>query len=176
MISKTPQQLARLSHASREDFVRALGGIFEHSPWIAERAWEQRPFANVAALHQAMCEVVAQATLAEQLGLIRAHPELASKAAVRRELTESSNREQAGAGLTECSPEEFARLVELNRRYRDKFGFPFILAVRGHDRASVLRHFAARVERTRDEEVSECLAQIGRIALFRLQDLLGTAS
>lgn len=167
----TLDELNRLD-ASR--FVDVLAGIFEHSPWVAEAVAAQRPFADVPTLHAAMCRAVAQADESVRFALIRAHPQLASKAAVRRELTDASNREQGGAGLTACSPEEFARLSELNARYQQRFGFPFILAVRGYDRAGVIAQMATRVERDRDAEFAEALRQIERIAAFRLNDLLGT--
>lgn len=164
--------LRELSAMTESAFVDALGGVFEHSPWVAKAAFAARPFATLTALHSAMVEAVDRATQDAQLALIRAHPELASKAAVRKELTEASNREQAGAGLTECSPEELARLQQLNRDYNAKFSFPFILAVRGHNRQSVIESFARRLASARDVEMRECLAQIAKIASFRLQDLV----
>lgn len=164
--------LDELNRADAAVFVEALGGIFEHSPWVAEAVVDSRPFADMGALHAAMCDAVARADATAKLRLIRAHPQLASKAAVRQELTEASNREQSGAGLTECSAEEFARLSELNDTYQQRFGFPFILAVRGYDRAGVIAQMAARVERDHDTEFAEALRQIERIAAFRLNDLL----
>ncbi len=112
-----------------------------------------------------------RATDDEKLALLRAHPELAGKAAVRGELTADSTKEQSGAGLAHCTPEEFATITELNRRYNAKFGFPFILAVKGYDRAGILREFARRVEHDRATEFAECLAQIARITRFRLEML-----
>jgi len=165
-------RLDELNHCDRAEFVAALGGIFEHSPWIAERACAARPFATVDALHRAMVEAVHAAPEDARLALIRAHPELAGKAAIRGELTADSTQEQAGAGLSQCSPEEFERLTALNTTYNAKFGFPFILAVKGHDRASILREFARRVERDRAVEFDEALAQIARIARFRLDALV----
>jgi 2-oxo-4-hydroxy-4-carboxy-5-ureidoimidazoline decarboxylase len=164
--------LAELNGADRATFVAALGGVFEHSPWVAEGAYAARPFARVEDLHRAMVDVVQRAAPARQLALIRAHPELAGKAAIRRELTSASNAEQSGAGLTECSPEEYAKLQALNARYNAKFGFPFILAVKGYDRTGVIAEFERRVERTPDEEHEESLRQVGRIAGFRLDALL----
>jgi OHCU decarboxylase len=164
--------LAELNRAEPADFIAALGGIFEHSPWVAEAVVGQKPFASVDALHAAMVDAVAAASAARQLALIRAHPELAGKAAIRGELTTASTSEQAGAGLSACSPEEYARLTALNARYNARFGFPFILAVKGYDRAGVIAVFEARAERSVDEERSENLRQIARIARFRLADLL----
>ncbi len=162
--------LAELNAMSAAQFTAALAAIFEHSPWVAERAAARRPFASRLDLHAAMCEVVAQASTAEQLDLIRAHPELAGRAAVRKELTADSTREQQGAGLDACSPEEFSRLQDLNRRYHEKFGFPFIVAVRGHDRAAILAALEARLQNANDDEFRTALQQIGRIAFFRLND------
>src|SRR5205823_5310745 len=133
-------------------FVATLGGVFEHSPWVAERAYASRPFESIDALHRAMVETVQRASEAEQLALLRAHPELAGKAAIAGELTAESTNEQASAGLGACTPEELAQIDELNRRYNERFGFPFILAVRGLDRRRILNEFARRVEREHDIE------------------------
>jgi len=165
--------LAQLNSMPPAQFADALNGIFEHSPWVAERVSAQRPFASVLDLHAAMTSTVAEASDAEQLALIRAHPELAGRASVRTELTAESAREQSGAGLDSCSPDEFSRLHELNKAYTDKFGFPFILAVRGHSRASIIAAFAARVQNAAVTERREALAQIGRIAGFRLAEAVG---
>ncbi len=119
-----------------------------------------------------MLRVVQSASRGEQLALIRAHPELAGRAMIANALTSDSTKEQSGAGLTSCSPEEYERLVELNDRYNAKFGFPFILAVKGYERAGVIAEFARRVERDVDSEFAEALQQIGRITRFRLSALL----
>lgn len=156
----------------RGTFVTAFGGIYEHSPWVAERAFAQAPFASVAGLHAAMSAAVRDATAAEQLALIRAHPQLAGRAAIRGELTEASTREQQGAGLDQCSPAEYARLTTLNAAYEEKFGFPFIIAVRGHTRASIIEAMQARLANDIAHEHAEALRQIDRIAGFRLQDLV----
>jgi len=164
--------LSVLNTISVDEFVRILGGIFEHSPWVAERVAAQRPFANVSALHEAMTRCIQDAGEAAQLALIRAHPELAGKAAIRGELTPESTNEQAGAGLAHCSPEEFAALTSLNQAYREKFGFPFILAVRGYDRAGIIEQFQRRLGLTPEDEMAESLTQIYRIGRFRLDDLI----
>ncbi len=161
--------LRELSAANRADFTRALDGIYEHSPWVAERAWAARPFASAEALRAALAQTVEQAEPAEQLALLRAHPELAGRAAVRGELTELSRQEQGGAGLDRCSPEEFARLTDLNTKYSRRFGFPFIIAVRGHTRASIIEALAQRLANTREQELTEALRQIDRIAAIRLR-------
>jgi 2-oxo-4-hydroxy-4-carboxy-5-ureidoimidazoline decarboxylase len=164
--------LNELNGCDHAHFVAALGGVFEHSPWVAARACAARPFANVAALHAAMVAAVRAADADEQLALIRAHPELAGRAMVRAELTAGSAREQAGAGLTECSPQEFARLAALNARYSSKFGFPFILAVKGRTRAGIIDELARRVENDRAAEFAACLDEIARIARYRLDALI----
>lgn len=164
--------LAELNALDRSRFVAALGGVFEHSPWVAEAVWSQRPFTSVDVLHAEMVEAMLDATEDAQLALIRTHPELAGKAALRGTLTADSSAEQSGAGLTQCSPEEFARLQELNRAYRNKFGFPFIIAVKGLDRSAIIARFAERLQRNRDLEFAEALAQIARVARFRLEALM----
>jgi len=158
-------------------FVEALRGIYEHSPWIAERASGLRPFASAAALKQALQATVTQASEDEQLALLRAHPELAGKAAIAGELTAESTGEQAASGLNRCSPEEYAVLHALNAQYKEKFGFPFILAVkgptgRGLTRAAIIETFARRLKNTRGDEMRECLRQVHRIAEIRLNELL----
>ena len=162
-----------LNQAAPEAFVAALAGIFEHSPWVAERVLAQRPFASVAALHAAMCAAVQGAGSELQLALIRAHPQLAGKAAVRGELTEASTSEQRGAGLDQCSSEEFAVITQLNAEYDQRFGFPFIVSVKGHTRSSIIANMRARVGHEREAEIAEALRQIERIAGFRLGALLG---
>jgi 2-oxo-4-hydroxy-4-carboxy-5-ureidoimidazoline decarboxylase len=164
--------IAQLNTMPVAEFVHVLGGIYEHSPWFAETAAVQRPFANAAALAEALRNAVDQAGEAAQLKLVRAHPELAGKAAVRGELTAESTREQSGAGLNLCTPEEFDRLQSLNARYNEKFGFPFILAVRGYDRHGIIAEFARRVENSPEVELQTCINQIHRIAQFRLDDLV----
>lgn len=164
--------LDEINSCAQSDFTAALGAIFEHSPWIAEQAWPQAPFATIEHLHSAMCMLLAAAPQVAQLELIRAHPELAGKAAIRGELTDASTREQSGAGLSQCSPDEYAELTRLNDTYHEKFGFPFILAVRGHTRASIIANMAERVGNNRESEIATCLTQIARIARFRLGDLI----
>jgi 2-oxo-4-hydroxy-4-carboxy-5-ureidoimidazoline decarboxylase len=168
--------LAQINAMNEAEFVQALGGVFEHSAWVAQRALADRPFASVEALHAAMVGVVDRASQAEQLALLRAHPELAGKAAIRGDLTADSRSEQSGAGLSQCSAEEYARLTELNARYNARFGFPFILAVKGYDRAGIIAEFARRVTRQHDVELAECLRQVGRITRMRLDTLIGRAA
>jgi len=170
--------LASLNTLDADAFAAALHGIYEHSPWIAERAAQRRPFATLAALKRALQETVDSAAEAERLGLLRAHPELAGKAAIAGELTAESTGEQAASGLNLCSPDEYARLHALNAEYNEKFGFPFILAVkgptgRGLTRSVIIDTFARRLKNTRPDEFAEALRQVHRIAEIRLNALLG---
>ena len=167
----TPAELQSLDYDS---FVTAFGGVFEHSPWVAEHAFAAGPFATVDELHAAMLRVLANAPHSEQLALLRAHPELAGKAAIRGELTVDSTSEQTGAGLDRCSPEEFAQITTLNANYNATFGFPFIIAVKGLDRAGILSEFARRSGQAPDVEFAEALRQVARITRFRLNALIGT--
>jgi len=170
--------LSALNAADRAAFVALLEGIYEHSAWIAERAHAQAPFKSLVHLKQALADVVRQASEAEQLGLIRAHPELAGKAMVSKTLTAESTNEQGRAGLTDCTPQEFERLQQLNADYNAKFGFPFILAVRGPrglglPRSEIIATFARRLQHHPDFERAECLRNIHRIAEIRLNDKFG---
>ena len=164
--------LASLNHASRPEFTAALGGVFEHSPWVAERAWATRPFASVDTLHQAMVDAVRAASADERLALLRAHPDLAGKAARAGAMTTSSVAEQASAGLDRLTDEEFARFEALNAAYRERFGVPFIIAVRQHDKAGILREFARRVAHTEAQEIEAALGQVFAITRMRLDALV----
>jgi 2-oxo-4-hydroxy-4-carboxy-5-ureidoimidazoline decarboxylase len=160
--------LAELNTLDRLAFVDAVGGVFEHSPWVAERAWERRPFSSVDDLHDVMADEVARATHAEQLALLRAHPDLGTRA----RMTAASSGEQAGAGLDRLSPETYERLMRLNAVYRARVGFPFILAVKGATADDVLSAIARRVEAPPDDEWTEALTQVARIARGRLNDIV----
>ncbi|MBL8350139.1 MAG: 2-oxo-4-hydroxy-4-carboxy-5-ureidoimidazoline decarboxylase [Burkholderiaceae bacterium] len=169
--------LHQLNAATAADFVALLDGTYEHSPWIAERA-AARPFASLAQLKQAMVKVVREAGVDAQGALIRAHPELAGKAMVSRTLTTESTNEQGKAGLTDCTPGEFARIQQLNADYNARFGFPFILAVRGPrglglGKAEIIASFARRLANPVDFERDEALRNIHRIAEIRLADKFG---
>lgn len=164
--------LSELSRLNQADFTQALAAIFEHSPWIPERAWAARPFASIDALHDAMMAVVRAASRDEQLGLIRAHPELAGKEAAAGQLTDASTHEQRGAGLDQCSAPELARLRAANADYRERFGFPFIIAVKGRNRYQIMDEIDARLRNDRETELATSLDQIGQIARFRLAALL----
>ena len=166
--------LAELNRLTRPQFEAALGAIFEHSPWVASDAYAARPFSSIESLHAAMTHAVLQASPERQLALIRAHPELAGAEAKEGTLTAHSSGEQARLGLTALSKTEFARITELNRRYREKFGFPCIIALRLHaTRESVLAEMERRLANDRDTEMRNALAQIGHIARGRLAKLLG---
>lgn len=165
-------KLSELNRLAPARFVAALGGVFEHSPWVAAAACERRPFTSIDALHAAMVEIMEGAPADAQLALLRAHPELASKAAIRGELSNDSNREQAAAGLTRCSAAEFARLHALNRAYDAKFGFPFIIAVKGLERGEIIARCAERLARDRASEFATALGEVARIARHRLEALL----
>ena len=163
--------LEALSQLDREAFRRVLGGVFEQSPWVADRAFDRRPFATLEALHAAMVAVVRSASRDEQLVLIRAHPDLAGKAARGGAMSAASVAEQASAGLDRLTDEEYERFERLNAAYREKFGFPFIIAVRRHDKHAILATFEARLRNDLDVEVQAALAQIAAIARLRLDAL-----
>ena len=160
--------LEALNGSSRADFVARLGGIYEHSPWVAERAFAARPFASKDALHAAMQRTVQGASPDEQLALIRAHPELLGKLEAAQ-LTEASRGEQAGAGLDRCTAAQKSRMQALNQAYREKFGFPFIVAVKGLDWAGIIERIEARLRNAREVEFATALQEIDRIARFRLE-------
>ena len=164
--------LQELNCLPAPQFVAALSGVFERSPWVAERVAALRPFRSRLELHEAMCAAVERASIDEQLMLIRAHPELAGRAALRGELTAESTREQQSAGLATCTPEEFARLQRLNAAYTQKFGFPCVIAVKDLDRPSVIAALESRLENRLEHERAVALREIGRIAGFRLAELV----
>ena len=164
--------ITALNQLNRPAFAKLLGGVFEHSPWVAEAAWAHGPFASATHVHAKLCAVMQAAPRARQLALLRAHPELAGKAMVAKSLTADSTNEQTRSGLTQCSPEEFATLQRLNAAYNKKFGWPFILAVKHLERATIIATFTARLEATPTTEFAECLANIEKITGWRLADLL----
>ena len=165
--------LAWLSAATRDEFVAALGGIFEHTPWIAERAYAAQPFASIDALHRAMVDALAATTPEAKLALIRAHPELAGKEAATGTLTIDSRGEQSSAGLDRCTADELARLRDGNLAYREKFGFPFVMAVKHRSTREILDALQARLAGTREAEFERSIAEIETIARLRLAALFG---
>lgn len=160
--------LAELNACDCERFVESIGWVFEHSPWVAERAWRARPFASFDALHAALDHAMTTATRDEQLALLRAHPDLGTRA----RMTDSSAAEQAGVGLDRMAPEPFARLQRLNAAYTQKFAFPFLFAVRGSTADQMLAALDQRLGRTAAEEFDEALRQVSRIARFRLESTI----
>jgi beta-ureidopropionase / N-carbamoyl-L-amino-acid hydrolase len=170
--------IEKLNKATSADAAVMLAGLYEHSPWIAQQALQQRPFRSLAALKHCLAKVLAAATGDLQVALIRAHPELAGKAMQAKKLTEESANEQLKAGLTQCSHEELATISKLNAAYASKFGFPFILAVRGArglglSKTQILASFERRLHNHPEFEKQECLRQINRIAGIRLNDKFG---
>ncbi|NBA93847.1 2-oxo-4-hydroxy-4-carboxy-5-ureidoimidazoline decarboxylase [Pseudomonas sp. R5(2019)] len=162
------------SSLDRDAFVAAFADIYEHSPWVAEKAFDLGQLSEldvIENLHQRMSDILLSADHDSQLALINAHPDLAGKAAVQGQLTEASTNEQAGAGIHQCTAEEFARFTELNDAYKAKFKFPFIMAVKGSNRHQILAAFETRIHNSAEAEFKEALAQINLIALFRLLQL-----
>jgi OHCU decarboxylase len=166
--------LDALNAADEAAFVARLGGIFEHSPWIAARAWKRRPFSSIEALHRSMCREVSSATRDEQIALIVAHPDLVGRAARCGMLTTASRDEQASAGLDRLSPQEIATFEELNAAYRARFGFPFVICVRESRKAAIVRGLRERVRNAREAEIETALAEIAKIARLRLDDAVRT--
>ena len=165
----------RPSALSKGDFVTRFGGVFEHSPWIAERAWEDEmgpAHDSATGLHNALARKFRSASEDERLGVLTAHPDLAGKLAAAKRLTAESTAEQASAGLDALTAEEHAAFTDLNTRYTQKFGFPFIIAVRDHDKAGILAAFQRRVDHDRDTEFTEACRQVERIAQLRLKEML----
>lgn len=171
-----PLTVADVSALGHGDFVARLGDIFEHSPWVADRAWAARPFGDVDTLHAAMAAAVENASATEQLALIRAHPELAGREAAAGTLTAASTDEQRGAGLDRCSADELARLRGLNAAYRERFGFPFVIAVKGRSRREIMDIIEMRLQRDADTEFRTCLDEIAKITRLRLDALFARAS
>lgn len=168
----SPLRIADLCTMAREDFVRTFGDVFEHAPWIAEAAWPQAPFSGVAALHAAMMRVLDAAPDEKKLALIRAHPDLAGKAALRGELTAASTNEQRRSGLSDLGADELSRFHALNMAYREKFGFPFVMAVKYSNKSDILDAFVERLKNDIAAERERAIAEIGKIARFRLDDIL----
>jgi 2-oxo-4-hydroxy-4-carboxy-5-ureidoimidazoline decarboxylase len=163
-----PYSLSELNQMSQTEFVAALGAVFEDTPTIAQTAWHKRPFKSLTDLHQSMVDVVEAFTTDEQLALIRAHPDLGSKA----KMAEASVKEQSGVGLDRLTAEEYDRFHSLNQAYKDQFGFPFIIAVKNHTKSSILEAFEQRLQNSATAEQTQALTEIYQIAHFRLRDLV----
>jgi 2-oxo-4-hydroxy-4-carboxy-5-ureidoimidazoline decarboxylase len=166
-----PFTISKLNDLTQAEFTRLVGPVFEHSPWIAEAAWSQRPFTSVEQLHAALCQTVRAAGQEKQLALIRAHPDLVGRAALAGALTRESTGEQAGAGLNALSPAEMALFQKQNAAYREKFGFPFVICARLNKKAAILAGFERRLKNSPAQEISAALEEIFKIAELRLRDL-----
>jgi 2-oxo-4-hydroxy-4-carboxy-5-ureidoimidazoline decarboxylase len=168
----TTMTITQLNSLSRDEFVRIVGPVFEHSPWIAEAAWLKRPFASVEELHSALGAVVRAAGEEKQLALIRAHPDLVGRAAPANALTPESTREQASAGLGALTPAEIAAFQTSNAAYREKFGFPFVICARLNKKDAILHGFRVRLSNSREQEIETAREEIFKIAWLRLQDTI----
>jgi 2-oxo-4-hydroxy-4-carboxy-5-ureidoimidazoline decarboxylase len=164
--------LAEANELDREGFVERFGPLFEHSPWVADAAWYSRPFGSLEELHRAFEGAMRVAPRERQLDLIRAHPDLAGKAAVAGDLTPESAREQSSAGLDRLTPEEYKAFTEMNREYRKKFGIPMIVCVREHTKESIMDNARERLKNSSEEEIETALGEISKIARLRLGDLI----
>jgi 2-oxo-4-hydroxy-4-carboxy-5-ureidoimidazoline decarboxylase len=164
--------LAEINSLGRAAFTGTLGHLFEHSPWVAEATWPQRPFRDAAHLHTALCATMRGASRERQLALIRAHPDLAGRLAQQNRLTAESAREQASAGLGQMGADELAAFEKLNATYRERFGFPFIICARLNARAAILAAMQARLGNPPETEFQTALGEIEKIARLRLDDLV----
>jgi len=164
--------VTQLNQDGRETFMNAVGFAFENSPWIAERAWEERPFESVGHLHARMVAIVEQAPLEKRVALIAAHPDLAGRVAREGRLTPASQNEQSAAGLDRLSNEERERFERLNATYRERFAFPFVICARENTKESILAALEQRSHNDRDTEVATALAEIAKIARLRLEGAL----
>lgn len=171
-MSRAKVSLSGLSGLNQPAFTTLLAGIFEHSPWVPERAWNHRPFNTIDELHECMVHVVNQASHAEKLALIIAHPQLAGNEAQAGTLTQASTQEQRGAGLDQCSSDELRRLRSLNTQYMEKFGFPFIIAVKGRGRYEIMDALESRLAYSPQTEFQTSLNEIAQIARFRLDAMI----
>jgi 2-oxo-4-hydroxy-4-carboxy-5-ureidoimidazoline decarboxylase len=156
----------------QEHFVVALHALFEGPPWIVAQSWHARPFASLAQLHQALCNVMLSASTEQKVALLQAHPDLVGRAALAGTLTPESTSEQASAGLDQLSPTEIATFTQLNQAYRNRFGFPFVICARENKKASILAGFSTRLEHSRTQEIEIALAEVAKICFFRLHDLV----
>ncbi|HSV62060.1 MAG TPA: 2-oxo-4-hydroxy-4-carboxy-5-ureidoimidazoline decarboxylase [Chthoniobacterales bacterium] len=161
-------KLAELNAMDRVEFVRVVGPVFEHSPWVAARTEAQRPFSSREALHAALVDTVEKASNEEKVCLIRAHPDLIGD----DELTAASKSEQASAGLSDATAEEAKQFREWNRQYRERFGFPFVICARLNKKEAIARAFPVRLRNSREEETKTALQEISKIAELRLKDLV----
>jgi 2-oxo-4-hydroxy-4-carboxy-5-ureidoimidazoline decarboxylase len=173
-MGETRWTVADVNAWDREEFVARLGFLFEHSPWIVETAWAERPFGSRGDLHRALTATVAQAGEERRVALIRSHPDLVGRAALAGTLTRESSSEQQAAGLDpgRLTPEEIARFGDLNESYTTRFGFPFVICARENTKATILAGFAARLGNNRETEIATALAEIAKICWYRLADVV----
>ncbi len=164
--------LTEINRLPLADFVRVIGPVFEHSPWIAAATWAQKPFTDIEHLHEALCVTVKESSEEKQLALIRAHPDLVGKLALAGALTRESTGEQASAGLDQLSPDEVAVFQKNNAAYQKKFGFPFVICARLNKKAAILTGFERRLQNAGAEEIQTALGEIFKIAHLRLGDLI----
>jgi 2-oxo-4-hydroxy-4-carboxy-5-ureidoimidazoline decarboxylase len=164
--------ISQINQFEQKDFVRAVGPVFENSPWIAETTFVKKTFANFETLHNALCETVKNSGTGKQLSLIRAHPDLVGKIALAGQLTKESTDEQADAGLNKLSPEEIELFQKQNAAYKNKFGFPFVICARLNKKDAILKGFETRLKNSREREIETALAEIFKIADLRLRDLI----
>lgn len=173
-LNTNAEDIERINGLSESEFVEQFGDLFEHSPWVAAATWPKLPFSDGKSLHEGFCLSLREAAPDQQMELIRAHPDLVGLAARAGRLTAASAREQSSAGLNQLTPEEIGAFDRWNRRYQEKFGFPFIICARLNKKEAILNGFQARIEHSRDQEISAALGEIEKIAWFRLLDKLGS--
>jgi OHCU decarboxylase len=164
--------ISQLNQFGQAEFVRVVGPVFEHSPWIAETTFAKKPFADLENLHRALCETVKNSGEEKQLALIRAHPDLVGKIALAGQLTKESTNEQASAGLNKLSPEEINLFQKQNAAYKNTFGFPFVICARLNKKEKIIAGFETRLKNSREQEIKTALEEIFKIAELRLRDLI----
>lgn len=169
-----PISLQEINALDQENFVAALGSLFEGPPWIVAQTWYKRPFASLTELHQALCNVMYTATVEQQVELIQAHPDLVGRAALDGTLSAASTQEQTAAGLGRLSSGEIATFTQLNRAYHDRFGFPFVICARENKKESILAGFSTRLHNTRQQETETALGEIAKICWLRLLDTVSS--
>jgi 2-oxo-4-hydroxy-4-carboxy-5-ureidoimidazoline decarboxylase len=164
--------ITELNQFNQSEFIRTIGPVFEHSPWIAEMSFAKKPFADLENLHGALCETVKKCGKEKQFALIRAHPDLVGKLSLVGQLTKESTNEQASAGLNKLSPEEIDLFQKQNADYKNKFGFPFVICARLNKKTAILAGFETRLKNSRAQEIKTALEEIFKIAELRLRDLI----
>ncbi len=166
--------LQEINAYNQEQFVSALGRLFEGPPEIVTQSWHASPFGSVTQLYQTLCDIMYNAPLEQRIALLQAHPDLVGRAALAGTLTQESTREQASAGLDALSPTEIATFTQLNASYQSRFGFPFVICVRENKKASILAGFTERLQHGRQQEVEIALGEVAKICRLRLRDLVAT--